>query len=581
MDLLKKLWKIFSRTEKKRIILILILVIIGTLFEVFSITLIFPFINVVMNPNQLIENQFLNRIYIFLGVESTFKFLVTASFVLLFLFIVKNVYLYFLCYIQLKIISEQRVNFSRHLLEIYLKKPYTFHLQKNTSELIRNINIDTVNLSAGILKPLVFLISELFIVFGLIILLMIIDPLTTSAVLFILSMCMALFFIIYRRKLEKYGEEVQYSQGQMIKWASQGLGASKEIKVSRKEKFFVESYDKSSNTFAIAFRYYNTLLKVPQLLVETIIVACILFVIIIVLLQGKSVSAMIPLLTIFVVAAIRLMPALYHIGNHINSIIYSKPSMNVIYNDIIMKDEANMSLKKEQNEDTLDEFNYKKLQYSINLINISYCYPGRGKDVISNVSLSIPIGSSVAFFGPSGVGKTTLVDIILGLLKPKNGRVVADGVNIHENLSAWSKKIGYIPQFIYILDDTIRRNVAFGMKDEDIDDEKVWETLEKTQLKKFIEELPLGIDTIVGEMGMRMSGGQRQRIGIARALYYDPEILVLDEATSSIDINTEKEVLRTIEPLRGKKTVIIIAHRLSTIKNCDMIYKMKEGRLVI
>lgn len=581
MDLLKKLWKIFSRTEKKRIILILILVIIGTLFEVFSITLIFPFINVVMNPNQLIENQFLNRIYIFLGVESTFKFLVTASFVLLFLFIVKNVYLYFLHYIQLKIISEQRVNFSRHLLEIYLKKPYTFHLQKNTSELIRNINIDTVNLSAGILKPLVFLISELFIVFGLIILLMIIDPLTTSAVLFILSMCMALFFIIYRRKLEKYGEEVQYSQGQMIKWASQGLGASKEIKVSRKEKFFVESYDKSSNTFAIAFRYYNTLLKVPQLLVETIIVACILFVIIIVLLQGKSVSAMIPLLTIFVVAAIRLMPALYHIGNHINSIIYSKPSMNVIYNDIIMKDEANMSLKKEQNEDTLDEFNYKKLQYSINLINISYCYPGRGKDVISNVSLSIPIGSSVAFFGPSGVGKTTLVDIILGLLKPKNGRVVADGVNIHENLSAWSKKIGYIPQFIYILDDTIRRNVAFGMKDEDIDDEKVWETLEKTQLKKFIEELPLGIDTIVGEMGMRMSGGQRQRIGIARALYYDPEILVLDEATSSIDINTEKEVLRTIEPLRGKKTVIIIAHRLSTIKNCDMIYKMKEGRLVI
>jgi ATP-binding cassette, subfamily B, bacterial PglK len=365
----------------------------------------------------------------------------------------------------------------------------------------------------------------------------------------------------------------------MIKWVNQGLGASKEVKVSGNESFFINSYGHQSQIKANNSRYMKMLEQVPRLFIETLLVSVVLITMLIIVFQDRSTSELISTMALFAMAAFRLMPSITRVVALITTIKYSQPALSVVYNDLFLNKEKNHLCINSPN-NIINNNNSRTFYDSIELDNVSFRYPNQKKYSVKDASLTIPIGQSVAFIGESGAGKTTIVDIILGLFTPENGQVLVDGINLKEQKSIWQKKIGYIPQSIFLSDETIRGNIAFGVDNKDIDEAEVWRALEQAQLKEFVKALPDQLDTAVGERGVRLSGGQRQRIGIARALYHNPEILFMDEATSALDNETEKEIMKAIDGLKGDKTLIIIAHRLSTIENCDIVYKMNNGKVV-
>jgi ABC-type multidrug transport system fused ATPase/permease subunit len=316
----------------------------------------------------------------------------------------------------------------------------------------------------------------------------------------------------------------------------------------------------------------------PRLFIETMLVSIVLITMLIVIFQGMSTTQIISTMALFAMAAFRLMPSITRVVSLITTIRYSQPALDVVYEDLIQNKTKSTIVKRDY---AAINKGKKIFSNSIQLNNISFRYPKQMGYSVRDISLTIPIGQSVAFIGPSGAGKTTLVDIILGLFEPEKGQVLVDGKNLNEQTALWQQKIGYIPQFIFLSDDTIRGNVAFGIGDHQIDDKEVWRALEQAQMKGFVEELPDQLNTTVGEHGVKLSGGQRQRIGIARALYHNPEILFMDEATSALDNETEKEIMKAIDGLKGEKTLIIIAHRLTTIENCDTVFKLNKGRLII
>ena len=299
-----------------------------------------------------------------------------------------------------------------------------------------------------------------------------------------------------------------------------------------------------------------------------------------IILRGGDMTTLLSTMGLFAMAAFRLMPSINRMVTAVTSIKYNYPALDIIYEDLLVNEENELLVNKNINLNKQQNVIKRTFHRGIKLENVFYRYPNQLEYNIYDVSLEIPVGKSVAFVGPSGAGKTTIVDIILGLLNPEKGRVLVDGKELKEQLTLWQKKIGYIPQSIYLSDDSIRRNVAFGMDDKEIDDDAVWRALRDAEMKEFIEKMPEGLDTFVGERGVRLSGGQQQRIGIARALYHNPEILFLDEATSALDTDTEKEIMKAIDGLKGEKTLIIIAHRLSTIENCDMVFQMQNGKIV-
>jgi len=578
MDTLRKITRIFNKKERVKIGILFIFIFIGALLETLGISLILPFVSIVTNPKQIQENSMLKWLYTFMHMGSTRAFLIFIGIALLGVYILKNTYLFFMYNIQYKVIYNFQVKYSRKLLYTYLKKQYTYHLQKNTAELLRNINTEVTNMFNQVIVSTITLISEVLIILSLGALLIIIQPIATIIAFTILGFSTILFFIVFKKSMQRRGKKHQLFLGMMIKWVNQSLGAIKEVKVSNKEAFFVNAYTNNNKEFVKALRFYQTLKQVPRLFVESVAVLSMLITVIVIISVSNNTSAITSILALYAMAAFRILPSINRISGELNNVIYYRPSVDVVYNDLVVEETVTERVEdiKERGENEFGE----KLKNSIEISNVSYKYPNTENYILKNVSLSIPIGKSIAFIGPSGSGKTTMVDVILGLLEADEGAIYADGINVCEHLHSWSEKLGYIPQFIYLSDDSIRRNVAFGIEDEEIDDEKVWEAIEKAQLKDFINTLPDKLDNLVGERGVRLSGGQRQRIGIARALYNNPEILVFDEATSSLDDTTEKDVMKAIESLYGQKTIIIIAHRLSTIEKCDMKFQVKNGQVI-
>ena len=355
---------------------------------------------------------------------------------------------------------------------------------------------------------------------------------------------------------------------------NQALGGIKEIKVLNRESYFVASYDAYFEKFIYGLRISCLIRILPKYVIETVCMTGLLLAIIIKLFVGqKDIIDFIPQLAVFAVAAFRLLPSVGKINEHLATILYSYPSIDLIYHDL--KEVEITSLKKEE---TSEKWNF---EHVLKIKNVCYHYPDSEEEVLKNVSFDIEKGTSIAFIGQSGAGKTTMVDIILGLLTPQIGKITADSLNIEKNINVWQKEIGYIPQTIYLSDDTIRNNIAFGIPENEIDKDAVESALNKAQLLQFVDTLPDGMDTIVGDRGIRLSGGQRQRIGIARALYHDPEVLILDEATSALDSDTEASVMDAIDSLKGEKTMIIIAHRLTTIRNVDKIFEVSDGKVTL
>jgi ATP-binding cassette, subfamily B, bacterial PglK len=583
-DTIKKLWVLFDNRDKNKFLLLFFMMILAAIFETAGIGLIVPFVGIVTNPAIIQEQAILSYIYNLFHFKSTNVFIIFGVVALLTVFMTKNAYLLFFYHLQYRVIFNQRVKLSRNLFKEYLTKPYTFHLQRNTAELLRNVNGEVTKVFGGILLAAFQLITEILVIISIITLLIVTAPLATLTSGVLLGGSVMIFFKIFRKKITYLGNEDLRVNREVIKWVNQGLGASKEVKVSGKEGYFVNMYDKHSRVLAKNTIYKNMLDQVPRLFIETLLVSVVLITMVIIVSQGTDTSTLVATMSLFAMAAFRLMPSITRIVALLTSIRFSKPALTVIYNDLITGCQDKDSDQKENNvisnKQVIVNSGERTFRYSIHLENVYFRYPNQEEYSIKNLSLTIPIGQSVAFVGTSGAGKTTIIDIILGLLEPEKGRVSIDGKELTELLPIWQNKIGYIPQSIFLSDDTIRKNVAFGISDKDIDESAVLKAIEDAQLKEFIDTLPKGLDTVVGERGVRLSGGQRQRIGIARALYHNPEIIFLDEATSALDNETEVEIMKAIDGLKGEKTLIIIAHRLSTIENCDIVFRVEKGKLV-
>lgn len=578
MDLLRKLATLFNRKEKITFGFLFFFLLIGALLETVGIGLIIPFLGVVTTPEIIFENRILHYFYTALHFQSTNAFLVFVALSMLGIFVLKSIYLFVFYLYQYKFLYAQQAKLGARLLNVYLTKPYTYHLQKNSAEMLRNLNTEVFKVFSYIIGPALLLLSELLVVLSVFMLMLVAAPVTTLLSAVIMAGVVGIFFKFFRKKLTNTGKKEQQNYGEMIKWVNQGLGASKEIKVSGRERFFIEAFSAHAKVYAHSLRFFQLINQTPRLFIETMVVSTILMIILFIILRGQGIESLISTIALYAMSAFRLMPSMNRIVTALSSVRYNKPALDVVYQDLIADEEALPAAEEAEGNDF--PTGKPRFRHSIRVEHVYYRYPGADRHVLEDITLDVPIGKSVAFVGESGAGKTTLVDIILGLLEPDKGRVSVDGVSIYEQLPVWKKSIGYIAQNIYLSDDTIRRNVAFGIPEEMIDDKAVWKALEAAQLKEFVEQSPEKLDMFVGERGVRLSGGQRQRIGIARALYHDPEVLFLDEATSALDNATESEVMKAIELLRGQKTLIIIAHRLSTIENCDIVFELKDGALV-
>jgi ABC-type multidrug transport system fused ATPase/permease subunit len=570
--LLTKLGYIFDKRDKWKIALLLVAVVIGSFLELLGVTIFMPFINIIQEPGEIQRKWYLRMFYELFHFQSAKSFLAALSAAIIVVYVVKNVYLIIEKSYIYRFSYNTQMKLSTRLLNTYMKEPYTFHLNKNIATLQRSLQEDTAKFMQVILYSLE-LVAELAVCFVLVVYLLFVSKSITVIVLGLLVVCVGAFLLLTRKYSRKLGQDNQGYQGKIYQWMNQALGGIKEIKILGREEFFTEEYRKYYIKFAKGLRIARTISILPKYAVEAVAISGLLIGIIVKLLLGEADMAYyIPQLTVFAVAAFRLMPSVGRINEHATNTLYALPSVDLVYHDLV---EIEDYIEKQDSE-VKEDWN---LCRGIEVKNVTYCYPDTDEPVIEDASLSIQKGRTAAFIGASGAGKTTMVDIILGLLTPQKGVVLADDINVHEKPRTFHAQVGYIPQVIYLSDDTIRNNIAFGVKESDIDEQAVRRSMEKAQLTEFVDSLVHGLDTIVGDRGVRLSGGQRQRIGIARALYHDPEILVLDEATSALDNDTEAAVMEAVENLRGMKTMIIIAHRLTTIRNADLIYEVEGGRV--
>lgn len=571
MNTIKKLNYLLSKKYKIYTLLILFVIIMGSMAELLGISIILPIVNLAIDPEEIQNNIFCRVITKVTGADGLNEVLLILIVLTICIYIAKSAYLIWMNFAINRYSMSVRSNIAMKLLSTYMKQPYTYFLRKNTSEIVRSINIDTTHFHSMI-GNMLYAVSYGLTSICIILYLCKTNIQMTMMVAALLTLCALSVLGIIQKKVKFLGKENQRLQAEMIKYVEESFSGIKEVKVMNREKFFVDIckkvYDEQAEVNRKATLYNVT----PKYMIEAIaIVGILLFMSINIVVNDNFVS-LVPQLSVFAVAAMRLLPSANAFYAYINAAAYDKASVDLVYKDV--KESEGL----ENGWQECDSVKRLALKKDIWIKNVSFSYD-KESPVLENVDFKILSGNSVALVGPSGGGKTTLADIILGVLEPQQGQVLVDGADIAETVRAWHESIGYIPQMIFLLDDSIKRNVAFGLKEDQIDEEKVKNALQKAQLWEFVDGLKEGMDTIVGERGTRLSGGQRQRIGIARALYTDPSVLVFDEATSALDNNTEKEVMQAIDGLHGEKTILMIAHRLSTIENCDHIYKIENHKL--
>jgi len=575
MNVFQKLWYIFDKKQKIRLAELAILILIGTILETLGVTAIVPFISAVMYPEQFMENKYIQMFLEITGIDSVTGLIIVFALILIAIYICKNLYLICMYGVQFRFIYNNQRRLSNRLMSCYLKQPYPFHLEHNSAKLQHNI-FNEVDFFMATILHIINVFTDSCVCIALIVLLFVTDKGITMGVAALLLIFVFTFYRWYKRESKKWGIERKLYSQNSIGTIQQSLGAIKEIKVLGNESYFENMYDQNYYRFLDSRRKISTYSMMPKPLMEAMCVTGLLLVVSFKVYQGVEVQTFIPTLSVFALAVIRILPSSSRLTASISNVLYGKVAIDTIYDDLKETDELmeKISINKNEGKGIV-------LKDKICIRDLSFQYSDNGKKVLEKLSLQIPKNSAVAFIGSSGSGKTTLADIILGVLPYKEGNVFIDDIELRDVGSSWGGSIGYIPQNIFIMDNTIRRNIALGIEDEKIDDSRIWKALEEAQLKEFVEQLENGLDTELGERGVRISGGQRQRIGIARALYNNPEILILDEATSALDNETEKAVMEAIDALSGKKTLIIIAHRLTTIQNCDYIYQIENGKATL
>lgn len=573
--IIKKMMILLDKKQKRVMAGLVCMMIISAFLQTAGVGLLVQVVNVVIDPDALQKSRMVAWLYELLGCRSYRSFSVTVMVLLILTFVAKNAFLFLQQKLTLAFVYTNQFRTSERMMCNYLRRGYEFFLNADTAVVQRSITSDVNNMYALILALLqlvsdgvmsLFVISYCFLTNGMMTLLLGVVLLT----LMILMKC------VLKPIMYKAGKENQDYYSGLFKWISQTVQGIKEVKVNGKEQYFVGEYRKCGRGYVNAVQKYSLYNSTPKLLMETACVAAMVGYMIVLVVTGVPTDDMLNALTTLAAAAFVLLPSVNRINNQITSIAYCEPFfMGVSDNlqDEITGEKTDMSFATEE-----EKFPVTK---NIQLRNITYAYPNTDKLIFDHADFTVPVGASVGIVGSSGAGKSTIVDILLGLLELKEGAIYADGEDIMTHYRGWLKNIGYIPQMIFMLDDSIRRNVAFGVPDDKIDEERLWEVLREAQLDEYIRTLPEGLDTGIGERGIRLSGGQRQRIGIARALYHDPEVLVLDEATSALDNDTEKAIMDSINLLQGRKTLIIIAHRLQTIEKCDIVYRVENGKAVL
>ncbi len=582
--MLKKLKKInilLDHTQRVRMVFLVILMLISAFLETLGIALIVPIMSVIVDPVSISQNKYhMGDLYNALHFSSTTDFAVFMMIGLVLVFVVKNIILFLSNKAQLKFIYTNQFDTSNRMMINFMMRPYEYYLGADTSVIQRNITSDINNVYALILI-LLQLLSEIIVFIGLVAVLLVADAKMTMTIAAILILVLVIIRYVIKPIMLKAGKDNQNYYSGLYKWINQAVTGIKEIKVANKESYFINEYAKCGEGYVRAVQKYNLYNSSPRLLIETVCIASLVFYMMFEMLGGETqLSEMISQVSVLAAAAARLLPSANRINNYTTSIAYLEPFLDNVSDNLQQEiHDKNISYRAEdyKKKVTVEKLPVKK---AIEMKNITYRYPNTDTLIFDDANVTFPVGRSIGIVGTSGAGKTTIIDICLGLLHPEKGVVLADGVDIQTNYRGWLRNIGYIPQTIFMLDGSIRKNVAFGVPDEDIDNEKVWNALREAQLDEHVRSLPDGLDTEIGERGIRLSGGQRQRIGIARALYEDPEVLVLDEATSALDGETEAAIMDSINRLHGRKTLIIIAHRLTTIAGCDMIFRVKDGKVV-
>lgn len=576
LQVIEKFGSLFNKSQIRKIIVIVILMALGALLETLGISLIVPLVTMILDEEFFQTNTIVVSISTILGIESAESFIVLMLVSLILTFIVKNAFLYFEYHVQQKFVCDSRVYVQKQLMKSFLQRPYEFFLSESTGN-IQRVILDDVNRSFLLLNSLMILFTELIVCVVVLGAIIIVDAVMAVFVCMVLSVEVLLILKKVKPSMTRLGNDAREATAQTNKWIIQAVQGIKEIKVTGKQDFFVHNYEIYATKSAQIERKSQVINNAPRLIIEAFTISAMLGLMVILLFVGYSMDNLLPQLSAFAVAAIRILPSANRVSTAMNNISLWEPSLSALVSNMESMD------KWEQKEETSylpDQVEELSLKESCALSNITFRYSETYQNVLQHVDMVVPVGKSIGIVGTSGAGKTTAVDILLGLLSPQEGKVLSDGKSIMSNYDWWLKHLSYIPQIIYMLDDTIAANVAFGCDMENIDEDQVRNALREAQLEEFIQSLPEGIYTKIGERGIRLSGGQRQRIGIARALYGNPELLVFDEATSALDNETETAIMESINALHGKKTMIIIAHRLTTIQGCDIVYKIEDKKIV-
>ena len=564
VETVKIVWKLFTNSDRVAFIRIVVMVIVGMFLETISLGIVVPIIGILTQDDYQQKYPFIVDIFGNLSREELISAVMVA---MVLIYVVRSLFLFWSLWIQKGFSASVSGRLSQSLFSIYLRQPYMFHLQRNSSTLMRNAKNATSVVTCGV-DPFLVLLTDGLVAIAMFALLIAVEPVGTLAVLLVFGLSTFVFQRTTRRRIDNWGYQVDYHETKILQHLQEGFGGAKDVKVLGRENEFLSQHEKHLGESIRINRIYNVILTLPRSFMEIITIVGLCLLVVSMVVRGRELADIVPILGLFAAAAFRVMPSINRLLMATQTLIFNRSIIASVYKDFLL-----------DSPDSTSTGSGTKFAAQLELTDVSFKYPTAATASLQNVSLVVKRGEAVGFVGPSGAGKSTLVDVILGLFAPTSGVVKVDGQDVQQNLRNWQNQIGYVPQAIYLTDDTLRRNVAFGLNDENIDDNLVRNAIRLAQLEEFVATLPEKLETVVGERGVRLSGGQRQRIGIARALYHNPSVLVLDEATSSLDTPTEHGVMQAVQALQGSKTVLIVAHRLSTVEYCDRLYKIENARI--
>ena len=580
ISLFHKLNYIFDKKQKRQFLLLGVMILIGGLFETLGVSMLLPVVQMITDPAEMQKKiagvPLLGTVLDRLGLRSISQLTILLLAALICVYIIKNLYLVFMIRRQNTFITYARNDMISRVMREFLNRPYEEYLAADIPTVFRLTDSDIPQLFALVLS-LLQLMTELVVSFFLCMVLIVINWQMTFFIVAVFGVMTLINSKVLKPRLNKIGKKNQDTASRIAKWRIQAIYGLKDVKVLNRQDFFIRNYYESGRVGADLARNYAVLNNLPRLMIEAVFMSSILLFIILYIANGGQVATLASQLIAFAVAAVRIMPSANRINTYMAEIAYEEPSLNYVYKNLT--DSMKLDTEMRAKHAAVTDPSPLVLNDKIELNRITFRYPSGEKNIFTGASMVIPHGKSVGIMGPSGAGKSTIVDILLGLLHVQEGEILCDGRDIFSNYDSWLSLIGYIPQSIYLIDESIRNNIAFGIDEDKIDEKRLWEVMEEAQLADFVRSLPMGLDTRIGDRGVRLSGGQRQRIGIARALYADPEILVFDEATSALDGDTEAALMEAINGFHGRKTMVIIAHRLNTIAGCDIIYRVSDEKI--